>query len=110
MKKPALSLFSFLFFSYSFSQQFDSSKLTEVWKPIPRVVTPGKTSMDAPSDATVLFDGKDFSKWEANNGGEVKWKLENNAMTAVPGTTDIKTKQGFGDCQLHIEWRTPTEV
>jgi len=103
---------SFLIFAsfYSFSQKTDSASLTEVWHPVPKVVSPGKTSMDAPSDAIVLFDGKDFSKWQSNNGDEVKWKLENNAMTAVSGTTDIKTKQGFGDCQLHIEWRTPTEV
>ena len=94
----------------SYSQKFDSSSLTEVWHPVPRVVSPGKTSMDAPSDAIVLFDGKDFSKWQSNDGGEVKWKLENNIMTVVPGTTDIKTKQSFGDCQLHIEWRTPAEV
>jgi hypothetical protein len=110
MKKVAI-LISLVFISYySFSQKLDSASLTEVWHPVPKVVSPGKTSMDAPSDAIVLFDGKDFSKWLSNNGDEVKWKLENNTMTAVPGTTDIKTKQGFGDCQLHIEWRTPAEV
>lgn len=113
MKKPAFLLL-LLFISLlslpedSFSQ--GDPKLTEVWNPVPKVVTPGKTSSDAPSDAIILFDGKDFSKWQADKGGDVKWKLENNAMTVVPGNDDIKTKQSFGDCQLHIEWRTPAEV
>jgi hypothetical protein len=106
-----LTLIICLLISYfSFSQQQGDPKLTEVWHPVPKVISPGKTASDAPSDAIVLFNGKDFSNWEADKGGEVKWKLENNAMTVVPNTTDIKTRQSFGDCQLHIEWRTPSEV
>lgn len=86
-------------------------KLTEIWEPEPRIVTPGKTAADAPSDAIVLFDGKNADAWEARNGsGPVKWKVENGIMTVAAGGGDIKTKQGFGDCQLHIEWRTPAEV
>ena len=82
-------------------------------RPQPKVVTPGKQFSqlaDAPSDATVLFDGKDFSKWEAQNGGEVKWKIENGYMEVVPRTGIIRTKDKFGDFQLHIEWATPTQV
>ena len=108
MKKILFALFTFLSALNIFAQ--GDPKLTEVWNPVPKVVTPGKTAADAPSDAIVLFDGKDFSKWQADKGGEVKWKLENNTMTVVAGTDDIKTKQGFGDCQLHIEWRSPAEV
>lgn len=85
-------------------------KLTEVWKPEAPVITPGKTSMDPPSDAIVLFDGKDLSKWKAKDGGEVKWTIEDGAMTVKPGTGEITTKESFGDCQLHIEWRTPSVV
>lgn len=86
-------------------------KLTEYWEPVVRVVTPGKAASDAPSDAIVLFDGKNTDAWEAKNGsGPAKWKVENGFMTVAAGTGDIKTKQGFGDCQLHIEWRTPAEV
>src|ERR1044072_4269265 len=70
------------------------------WKE-PAVVTPGKNG-GPPSDAVVLFDGKDLSAW---NGAE-KWKIEDGAM--VCGKGDIHTKQGFGDCQLHIEWSSPT--
>lgn len=85
-------------------------KLTEIWDPIPKVVTPGLTSANAPSDAIVLFSGKDFSNWQGAKGGDVKWKLEESAMTVTGGTGNIQTKQGFGDCQLHIEWRTPAVV
>ncbi|MDR3261637.1 MAG: DUF1080 domain-containing protein [Tannerella sp.] len=75
----------------------------------PRVVTPG-TGTVAPSDAIILFDGKDFSQWESPDGSEAKWKLEGNAMTVVGKTGSIQTKQSFGDCQLHIEWRSPEKV
>jgi hypothetical protein len=67
----------------------------------PPVVTPGKTNADPPSDATVLFDGKDLSKWE---NGE-NWKVKDGVATVGKG--DIKTKESFGDCQLHIEWSAP---
>jgi hypothetical protein len=85
-------------------------KLSEYWNPQPRVITPGKTSQDAPSDATILFNGKDFSQWESVKGGAVKWKLNDNFMMVDSGTGNIRTKQSFGDCQLHIEWRTPSVV
>lgn len=71
--------------------------------PEPTVVTPGEDRA-APSDAVVLFDGHDLSAWE---DGE-KWKVEDGV--AIVGGGDIKTKQSFGDCQLHIEWSAPTEI
>jgi len=85
-------------------------KLTEIWNPEPRVITPGKTAADPPSDAIILFDGKDASKWKGNDGGNIKWKIADGAMTVAAGTGQITTREGFGDCQLHIEWRTPAEV
>jgi hypothetical protein len=91
------------------AQQGDP-KLSEIWSPKPKVVTPGNTSSDAPSDAIVLFNGKDASAWQNKNGKAFNWKVEDNSMTVVPSAGDIQTKQGFGDCQLHIEWRTPAEV
>lgn len=84
-------------------------KLTEVWDPVPPVVTPGIWTAP-PSDAVVLFDGKDFSRWQHLKGDSVKWKLNDGAMTVVKKTGNIATRQGFGDCQLHIEWRTPEKV
>lgn len=85
-------------------------KLSEIWQPEPRVITPGKTSQDAPSDAIVLFNGKDFSQWQSANGSEPKWKLKDGYMMVAAGTGTIQTKRGFGDCQLHVEWRTPDTV
>ena len=82
---------------------------TEIWEPEPKIVIPGMDQAP-PSDAVVLFNGTDFSNWEAVRGEEVKWKLEDGAMTEQKGAGDIRTRQSFGDCQLHIEWRTPSEV
>ncbi|HKS56198.1 MAG TPA: DUF1080 domain-containing protein [Steroidobacteraceae bacterium] len=83
--------------------------LTEVWKPVPPIVTPGAGTA-APSDAVVLFDGKDLSAWESAKGGPAKWRVEGNAFTVVKGTGDIRTKRAFGDAQLHIEWRAPAKI
>ncbi|HEY8485341.1 MAG TPA: DUF1080 domain-containing protein [Longimicrobiales bacterium] len=80
-------------------------------RPRPPVVTPGPapaTPVPPPSDAIVLFDGRDVSKWRSSKGGPVQWKVENGYMEVVRGTGSIETIQGFGDVQLHIEWATPT--
>ncbi len=86
-------------------------------RPRPRLVEPGTASTaDAPgkppSDAIVLFDGKDLSNWVQRRRGttsEPAWKVENGYMEVVPGTGSHMTKQEFGDVQLHIEWATPAE-
>lgn len=82
-------------------------------RPQPVIVTPGTFPSQekpgtAPSDAVVLFDGKDISKWKSGkDGGEAKWKVENGYME-VNGTGDIYTKDEFGpDMQLHVEWTAP---
>jgi len=80
-------------------------------RPQPHVVTPGATSnlnASAPSDATVLFDGKDFSRWIGEKG-EVKWKIQDGYMETTQ-TGRIHTKDEFGDFQLHIEFATPEKV
>jgi len=80
-------------------------------RPKAPIVTPGKTfSLMAPppSDAVVLFDGKDFSKWKGQKG-EVQWKIEDNYMETTH-TGIIRTKDEFGDFQLHLEFATPAEV
>jgi hypothetical protein len=72
----------------------------------PRVVNPGPP----PSDAIVLFAGKDLSQWQSEkDGSAAKWTVQDGVMT-VNKTGSIVTKQGFGDCQLHIEWATPEVV
>ena len=83
-------------------------KDTEVWEPVPETVT-SATGDQPPSDAIILFDGKDLSKWTGKDGIP-QWDVNNNAFTVVRGTGDIQTKQKFGDIQLHIEWRTPAKV
>jgi len=84
-------------------------------RPQPRMVTPGSCSSQSkpgrpPSDAIVLFKGQDTSKWMRRDGGPVQWKVENGAMIVAAGAGDIQTRQHFGDCQLHIEWASPTKV
>ncbi len=81
---------------------------TEAWTPEPAIVAtpPG----NAPSDAIVLFDGKDTSAWEAEQGGRVPWTVADGAMTVVPGSKGIRTREKFCDIQLHVEWRSPTET
>jgi len=87
-------------------------------RPHPPVVTPAAQLGGAPSDAIVLFDGKDLSHWTAHrssitragSSGEPEWKLENGYVEVVPNTGDIATKEKFGDCQLHLEWASPPEV
>ncbi len=85
-------------------------KVTEVWDLKPKKITPAIKLGDAPSDAIILFDGKDLSKWTDNAGGEPKWEVKDGAITVTKGGGDLKTKQTFSDMQLHIEWRTPAEV
>lgn len=89
-------------------------EMTEYYTPVPKTVTPGAYTngmMAAPSDAVVLFDGKDLSKWKSTkDGSEAKWKVENNAFTVNKGTGDIETKEQFQDYQLHIEWRIPQDI
>ncbi|WP_434031510.1 3-keto-disaccharide hydrolase [[Pseudomonas] boreopolis] len=81
---------------------------TEVWKPVPAVVATPEGA--APSDAVVLFDGKDLSAWESEQGGKAPWTVADGAFTVVPGSKGIRTKQRFCDIQLHIEWRSPTQT
>lgn len=83
-------------------------------RPQPKVVTPGTFSSQTapgtpPSDAVVLFDGTSLDGW-TGNGGEAKWKVEGGAMHVVPGAGNIRTKEEFGDVQLHIEFASPTVV
>src|ERR1041384_2306309 len=86
-------------------------------RPQPGAVTPGTFSCGEqagkpPSDAVVLFDGKDLSQWEANKEGRgpAKWLVKDGFFEVAPSTGDIRTKEEFGDCQLHIEWAEPTTV
>ena len=81
-------------------------------RPHPRIVTPAAAPGGPPSDAVVLFDGTDLSEWESarSPGEEAAWKVQDGRVEVVPGTGDIQTVKRFGDCQLHLEWASPSEV
>src|SRR5271165_3223240 len=83
-------------------------------RPHPRVVTPGAKPGDPPSDAVILFDGKDLSKWmQKGKDGKLfdpKWPVRDGYFEVDARHGDLVTKDLFGDCQLHVEWATPKEV
>ncbi|MCL3779661.1 DUF1080 domain-containing protein [Prolixibacteraceae bacterium JC049] len=108
MKKIILLATLALAGQWAFGQKMKPQD-TEDWSRVPEVVTPGKRT-NAPSDAVMLYGGrKDAAKWEHDNGDALKWKAK-RALTVKKGTGYIRTKQGFGDVQLHIEWRAPRKV
>lgn len=93
-------------------QPWSKFKVHDMQRPAPPVVKPGTPSTAEqpgrpPSDAIVLFDGKDLSKWQSPGGGEPTWPLEDGAMLSSGGKP-IQTKDKFGDIQLHVEWAEPT--
>ena len=94
-----LFLSTFLFAAHAVAGEY----LSGIEWAEPKVVDPGGPGK-APSDAIVLFDGKDLSQWD---GGE-KWAVKDGAFTAGPGT--LRSKPEFGDCQVHIEWASPAKV
>jgi hypothetical protein len=95
----------------SYAQQGDP-RATEYYSPVPKVVTPGKTFGNAPSDAIVLFDGTSLNEWEASKdpASGKNWKLTNHIMTVDKSVGDIQTKKTFTDFQLHIEYRIPSNI
>lgn len=97
-----------LFMATNTHSQITKPEASEVWQPEPRVVqTPDNK---APSDAIILFNGKNLDAWESIKKGPAQWKVEDDHFTVVKGTGDIQTKENFGSVQLHIEWRTPTVI
>lgn len=98
----------------NFAQQRDPKDwpIHDMNRPRPPVMTPGTASTQEragrpPSDAVVVFGGKDLSKWESMKGEPAPWKVAGDYFEVVPKTGGIRTKQGFGDCQLHVEWMAP---
>lgn len=77
----------------------------EDWSSKPKRVTPAEKNLP-PSDAVVLFSDN-LSLWSTEDGSEVSWKASCNGFSIIPGTPSIKTRQSFGSCQLHVEWRIP---
>ncbi|MEX2592602.1 MAG: DUF1080 domain-containing protein [Anditalea sp.] len=93
-----------------FEKDFTKPEATEIGKPFPKTVTPGVGDAP-PSDAIILFDGTSLNNWVmSKDGSPGQWKLENGVMTVKLNTGDIQTKQKFGDCQLHIEFKIPADT
>lgn len=125
MKRTNLLLFLSLFsISFVFSQNYPNTppsvspmpmkpEMTEIWEPEVPVVTPGKNLGDAPSDAIILFDGKNLDQWvsQKDPSKPAPWQIvDNDHMEVVPGSGGIQTKMKFSDCQLHLEFSAPDVV
>jgi hypothetical protein len=92
------------------AQQKGKPEDTEVWEPVPKVVTwtAGKT---APSDAIILFDGKNLDQWvSVKDGAAAKWTVSGDSFTVKKGTGNIQTKRSFTNYQLHLEWKIPAKI
>ena len=84
---------------------------TEIWEPIPKVVTPGADCGAPPSDAIILFDGKNLDEWVSNRDkSPAKWIVADGIMTVNKTAGNIETKRTFKNYQLHIEWRIPEHI
>lgn len=114
----AMTTYAFGFTTYAqekYPEQMPmQAQMSEYWTPQPKVVTPGEPIkngfISAPSDAIILFDGKDLSMWRSDKGDAAGWKVENGIFTVDKKKGDIITKQKFGDFQLHIEWLIPQNI
>ena len=85
---------------------------TEVWKPEPKLVTPAATPGAAPSDAIVLFDGKNLDEWVSTRDRNTPagWTVANGVITVNKKAGNIETKRTFRNYQLHIEWQIPADI
>ncbi|MDP4188601.1 MAG: DUF1080 domain-containing protein [Bacteroidota bacterium] len=108
MKKRILCSLLLLFFSHFAKSQMRPEE-TEVWSPVPPVITVDAQS-GIPSDAIILFDGTNLNAWVNEKGEKAKWNVNDGILTVLPGSGSILTRQQFADCQLHIEWRSPEEI
>lgn len=105
--RSAIVVFSLLFAQHLSAQ--GDPKATEVWSPEPKKITPGNTNSDAPSDAIILFNGKNLDEWVPvkDSTQPAGWTVADGAITVKKRTGNIQTKRKFMDYQLHIEWRIP---
>lgn len=97
----------------SIAQQKAKPEETEVWTPVPKIVTPAKKIFSAPPpDAVILFDGKDLRQWVLTNDTSkpAEWKVSNGIFTVNKRSGNIQTRQSFRDYQLHLEWRIPGNI
>lgn len=93
--------------AFAAEKELPAPELTEIWSPVPaKVDVPATTGI--PSDAVVLFDGRRLDAWENTKPGSPDWNVADGAVTIVPASGSLRTKAAFGDMQLHVEFRSPT--
>src|SRR6478609_746754 len=111
MKKQTLLFTAMLAAAFTANAQ-SKPQDTEFYEPVPKVVTPGKTVGEAPSDAIVLFDGKNLDQWTMTNdrGTPAKWTFANGVFTVNKASGNFETVNAFTNCQLHIEWQVPANI
>jgi hypothetical protein len=84
---------------------------TEVWEPVPKVVAPGATDAAPPSDAIVLFDGKNLDEWvSSRDKSPARWIVADGVLTVNKAGGNIETRRAFRNYQLHIEWKIPENI
>jgi hypothetical protein len=112
MKKIIILTALFASISYlAYAQEKGKPQDTEYYSPVPPVITSGGAPGDAPSDAIVLFDGKNLDQWvNTKDSTPAKWILADNVMTVNKSTGDIQTRATFTDFQLHIEYFIPANI
>jgi hypothetical protein len=112
MRAPFPSFLLLLTLAFpALAQQSMKPEQTEVWKPIPTVVTPGATDSAPPSDAIVLFAGNNENAWvSAQDHTPARWLVHNGVLTVNKKAGNIETRQRFQDYQLHIEWMIPKNI
>jgi hypothetical protein len=103
------------FFSFptlSQAQEKPKHEDTEFYTPVPKVITPGKLNSDAPSDAIILFDGKNLDQWVMTDDRTkpASWKVEKGIFTVDKKSGNIETRKSFNNYQLHLEWRIPANI
>jgi hypothetical protein len=108
----ALAIFAAMAVSLYAQQTTAKPEDTEVWQPEPKVVTPGATCSAPPSDAIVLFDGKNLDEWVSaqDRTQPAKWNVGSGVMTVEKGTGNIETKRTFHNYQFHMEWKVPESI
>jgi hypothetical protein len=107
----ALALGPFCFLSAAEQTPQGDPKATEQWEPIPPVITPGVHPEAPPSDAIVLFDGRNSDQWvNTNDHSPARWKVGQGVMTVDKSVGNIETKRVFKNYQLHLEWRIPRGI
>ena len=107
----ALVLAAFCFHPVAAQTPQGDPKATEQWEPVPPVVTPGAVPGAPPSDAVVLFDGRNLDQWiNTKDHAPAGWKVAQGVMTVDKSVGNIETKRHFRNYQLHLEWRVPKGI